>query len=210
MKILCHRGVWQKRQEGNSMSALERALRIGFGFETDIRDRRGQVVISHDSADDEAALLAEILEVYRREGADDLTLALNIKADGLQDALVGLLERFSVRNYFVFDMSIPDHLRSLAAGLRTFTRQSEFEPEPLLYEQSAGVWLDCFQHEWMTAATIESHLRAGKEVCLVSPELHGRPHQPMWEMVRAAGLDRDAGIMLCTDLPDRARSFFDA
>jgi hypothetical protein len=62
----------------------------------------------------------------------------------------------------------------------------------------------------MTATTIELHLRAGKEVCLVSPELHGRPHEPMWEMVRAAGLDRDAGIMLCTDLPDRARSFFDA
>lgn len=210
MKILCHRGIWRTRQEGNSPAALESSLRSGFGFETDVRDRRGQVVISHDSADDEAPLLADIFEVYRRERADDLTLALNIKADGLQDALVGLLERFSIRNYFVFDMSIPDHLRSLAAGLRTFTRQSEFEPEPLLYEQSAGVWLDCFQHEWMTAATIEGHLRAGKEVCLVSPELHGRPHEAMWEMVRAAGLDRDAGTMLCTDLPDRARSFFDA
>lgn len=210
MEILCHRGMWSRREDGNSLGALEAALASGYGLETDIRDRRGDVVISHDSADDRAPQLGDLLQLYRSHADDSLTLALNVKADGLQEAVASALERYSVNKYFLFDMSIPDHLRWLAAGLRTFTRQSEFERDPALYEQSSGVWMDCFQRDWMTAGDIERHLRAGKSVCLVSPELHGRRHESMWEMVRRARLDGHEGVMLCTDLPDSARSFFNA
>lgn len=202
--------MWRQREEGNSLAALEAALDHGFGFETDIRDRGGEVVISHDSPDGAAPQLAEIFAQYRRREADGLTMALNVKADGLQTAVADLLERFGVRNYFVFDMSVPDHLRWLALGIRTFTRQSEVEPSPPLYERSSGVWMDCFHGEWMTPTLIAQHLRAGKEVCLVSPELHGRLHEPMWDMMRQSGLHQDERLMLCTDLSDSARSYFDA
>ena len=46
--ILAHRGFWTEPAEKNSREALERAFREGFGIETDIRDRNGALVVSHD------------------------------------------------------------------------------------------------------------------------------------------------------------------
>jgi len=57
-------------------------------------------------------------------------------------------------------------------------------------------------------ARIREHLEAGKEVALVSPELHGRPHGAFWQRLRDAGLSRQDALMLCTDFPGAAREFF--
>jgi len=65
------------------------------------------------------------------------TLALNVKADGLQPMVKDLLQEFDIRRYFMFDMSIPDTLQWLASGLNVFVRQSEYEPSPALYDQAA-------------------------------------------------------------------------
>jgi len=46
--ILAHRGAWTVPKERNSAEALKRALKSGFGIETDLRDLDGTVVISHD------------------------------------------------------------------------------------------------------------------------------------------------------------------
>ena len=48
----------------------------------------------------------------------------------------------------------------------------------------------------------------GKRVCLVSPELHGRPYRPFWDMIKQNGLGMSDQIELCTDRPDEAREYF--
>ena len=63
MKILCHRGAWSFEVEKNSMAALKKALSLGYGFESDLRDYRGELVISHDIAGENSPLAEEVFKV---------------------------------------------------------------------------------------------------------------------------------------------------
>jgi hypothetical protein len=207
MVILAHRGLWRNLVERNQECSLTVALKAGFGLETDVRDAAGKLVISHDPPE-VAALPFENLLNYYRALPSTAPLAINIKADGLKSRLKPLLQAFEVDNYFCFDMSLPEMLNYRREGLRYFTRQSEHEPQPLLYGSAAGVWMDAFESDWITPASIRSHLEAGKQVALVSPELHRRPHENFWNCLRDAGLAKHSQVMLCTDFPESARAFF--
>jgi len=207
MQFLAHRGFWEKPAEKNSPAALRRALADGFGVETDLRDAAGQLVIAHDLAGPGAQAADDFFAQYK-ETKSTATLALNIKADGLRGLLKTLLPRHGIKNYFCFDMSAPETLCYQREGLRFFTRESEIETAPVLYAEAAGIWLDMFKSDWVTPTVIEKHLRAGKEVALVSPELHKRPHLPYWETLRAAGLGKNPSVLLCTDYPQAAKTFF--
>ncbi len=82
MIVLSHRGYWKLPSEKNTKLAFERSFSMGFGTETDIRDRHSKLVISHDMADDKAIALEDFFAIYRQYPSN-LPLALNIKADGL-------------------------------------------------------------------------------------------------------------------------------
>jgi len=86
-----------------------------------------------------------------------------------------------------------------------FTRHSELEPMPTLYERATGVWLDGFESTWYTTTTIEQHLAHGKDVCIVSPELHGRDPEPVWSMLAEVAYRTPARLFLCTDVPEQLR-----
>ncbi len=207
MKIISHRGLWQSSNEKNTVSAFEKSFSADFGTETDIRDYKGALVISHDVADNSCLLLSDFFELYKKYDAD-LPIALNVKADGLQNLLQTMLLQYEVNNYFVFDMSIPDTLGYLACQLNVFCRQSEYEPNPSFYTESKGIWLDGFNGEWFDNSLISNHLTQGKEVCIVSSELHGSNYIPFWKKLRELAEDSDDSLMLCTDYPDQAREFF--
>lgn len=209
MRILSHRGYWKTAVEKNSPVALERSFSCGFGTETDIRDCLGELVISHDPPHQGALRAAELFELHRRLGPS-LPLALNIKADGLQAMLLDLLTTYDVQDFFVFDMAIPDAAGYLRHGIRFFTRQSEWEPDPPCYAAAAGVWLDAFQSEWYDTDTIVRHLDHGKQVCVVSPDLHGREHRGLWDRLAASSIAKHPDLMLCTDFPEDARDAFHA
>jgi len=207
MQLLGHRGFWQSVEEKNSPAALRRALSEGYGVETDLRDSARQLVIAHDPAGPGAQPVDEFFAQYA-ELKSTAPLALNIKADGLRSLLKTLLQNHGIKNYFCFDMSAPETLCCVRDGLRFFTRESEIETAPVLYEEAAGVWLDMFQSDWVTPDVIAKHLQAGKETALVSPELHRRAYLPFWEMLRTAGLGKNPSVLLCTDYPQAAKEFF--
>jgi hypothetical protein len=207
MIILSHRGYWKSAQEKNTSVAFDRSFSLAFGTETDLRDRGGELVISHDPAREDALPAEAFFSVYRQH-VQDLPLALNIKADGLQKLLAAALLEYQIQNYFVFDMSIPDMISYIKSGLRVFTRQSDYEPNPVLYEPSQGVWVDGFNTDWIDEAAIEKHLKHGKQVCLVSPDLQGRPFEAFWERLAKMPVTTSPDVMLCTDHPEEARKFF--
>ncbi len=62
IEILAHRGIWNKKLKKNSLDALTLALDMGFGIETDIRDRNGVLVISHDMANETDILLDDLFK----------------------------------------------------------------------------------------------------------------------------------------------------
>jgi len=206
--VLSHRGYWREPSEKNTQVAFERSFALGFGTETDIRDRDGQLVISHDMPDSNSMPLEFFFEIYKKHKTP-LPLALNIKADGLQLELKRLLAQYQIDSYFVFDMAVPDGLLYARNQMHTYTRHSEYEKEPPYYEQAEGVWLDEFSSHWLTDEVIEHHLSKGKSVCIVSPELHKRDNTLEWrhyrELETTIGKDK---IMLCTDFPEQAREFF--
>jgi hypothetical protein len=216
MIILAHRGLWQSAAEKNSPAALRRALEGGFGVETDVRDLGGQLVISHDPPQAGAMSLDEFLETYGRIASGGM-LALNITADGLQQALADALARQDIGpdSYFVFDMAVPDAIGYLRRNMPCFTRQSEIEPVPAFVDQASGIWLDCFRNDWINGPEILGHCGTGRPVALVSPELHGRDRRGAWKTWRESyrelkrhGLGER--MMICTDHPHEARAYFDA
>lgn len=198
MLVLSHRGYWLDAEEKNSRRAFIRTVENGFGTETDVRDHNGSLVISHDVPVGGELRLAEVIDMFQGSG---LTLALNIKADGLGDTLAAEMARADFP-WFAFDMSVPETFRYYKMGLPYFTRCSDIEPFPVLYEPSGGIWLDAFESEWYGATDILSHLERGKSVCVVSSELHGREPAQLWSELRQ--LRQSSLLMLCTDHPREA------
>lgn len=207
MNILAHRGCWNEIVKSNSPQALRSALEHGFGFESDLRDYCGELVISHNIAD---ALCQKAEKIFQwlREFNDQYCFAINIKADGMKELLVKDLERHQIKNYFTFDMSAPQMVEFCQQGLVYFTRQSEIEPVPIMYKDAAGVWIDSFyDDDWITAELLDQHITCGKKVCIVSPDLHKRPHLDFWMRLLRFDVNFDK-VMLCTDYPLEAADVF--
>lgn len=207
MNILAHRGYWSKPEERNASDALRGALERGYGFESDIRDWDGGLVISHNMADGGCQPAEEVFRLLA-DYRDSFCFAINIKADGLKERLLEQLSTYHIQNYFTFDMSVPQLVEYAELGLSFFTRQSEIETAPVLYDQAAGVWLDgFFGEQWITEDLLRRHIDSGKRVCLVSPELHGRAYGDFWARILRYKIDF-RHVLLCTDYPDAARQVF--
>ena len=208
MRIISHRGYWKTEEEKNTEAAFRRAFSGGFGVETDLRDLGNTIVISHNSPDSSAMPFDTFLDLFQNLSCNDSSLALNIKADGLQDRIMTALAESRINDCFFFDMSVPDTLEYERRNMKFFTRQSELEPHPVLYDSAAGVWMDCFFGDWIEQGDIQHHLDAGKDVCVCSPELHHRDPSGFWNRLSRMDLRNDSRLMLCTDYPLKAQVFF--
>ena len=241
ISIIAHRAKWcsnfglfEDKTRQNTIFAFEAAFRAGYSVETDLRhDQTGEIIISHDPASQTVLTLDSLFALYCQFDRPG-TLALNIKADGLADQLHILLNKYDITDFFTFDMSIPEHLSYIKSGLNPYIRQSEYEPNahktsPFLYQTAMGIWLDQFAQpnitdgqavSWINIDIMGAHLKLGKSLALVSPELHpwGRRikdklYQPIWaawrEDFKKLHQDFDLSkISICTDFPDEANQFF--
>ncbi len=206
MEIIAHRGFWKTEEEKNKKEAFARARREQIGLETDFRDYEQKLVISHNVADGTCMSADDFFAMYKNQKC---TLALNVKADGIQQLLKELLEKNNITNYFCFDMSIPDTLEYINSDLIFFVRESEYETINSLYEKADGVWADGFiDDDWITKEYIQNHRKKGKKVCIVSSDLHKRDYTKLWERINDKEILDDCGVILCTDYPDRAKEFF--
>ncbi len=205
MEIISHRGLWHTPSEHNTAAAFARSFDIGMGTETDLRDHNGEVVIAHDMPTGSPMLFEQLLQ---QMAGRNLTLALNIKADGLAYKVSQLLAKYNHSNYFVFDMSVPDMVKQLVAKNIVFTGISDIQPTPVLLEKSTGVWLDCFLSDWYKAAQVDDLLEQGKKVCVVSADLHKRSTDAQWQTLKMARNINSPNLLLCTDKPLEARQFF--
>jgi len=207
MIIVSHRGYWKDAAEKNQPVAFHRSFDLGFGTETDVRDLRGELMIAHDMPNGSEISLEAMLDIL---AGRDLPMAMNIKADGLAKQLQAQMNARGLSRWFTFDMSVPEMVVQHRLGMPMFTRASEYEKPPALYEQSIGVWLDAFVSEWYSTADIDAFLQDGKQVAIVSPELHKRDHLALWQRLRDSKTQHHPALILCTDLPEDAVAFFGA
>jgi glycerophosphoryl diester phosphodiesterase len=204
---LAHRGLWTLPAQRNSLAAIRDAFAHGWGVETDVRDIDGALVVSHDPPSQGTLPFEGVVDAYRAYDCPGV-LAVNVKADGLADMLAHALCEVDPNCWFAFDMSVPDMRHYARAGLPFFTRHSDLEPAPALYEQATGVWLDDFDGGFITRERIAEHLSAGKRVAVISPELHGRERERTWREWSAWSLWSSPELFLCTDHPTSAQEVF--
>lgn len=235
IKIIDHRGGWcaSSNQIGNtalqnSEVSFLRSFQQGRGVEFDVRDYKGELVISHDIPKDKCLTLDAFFQLYVPFKSKAGILAINIKADGLQEQIKKALELYNIDNYFLFDMSVPDTIKYATQNLNICIRESEHEKDPknfspYLYEKATGVWIDQFflcpeRGSWVTAEIIKQHLDHSKKVVIVSPELHPwgrdkvykniwRQYKNIFECLLGERYNLN-DIYLCTDLPDDAIASF--
>ena len=175
-----------------------------------MRDQNGQIVISHDCPENQDLPTFEELLVLYQKYQKTRPLALNVKADGLQEKCRDLLVEYKIdlENIFFFDMSVPDALNYLKYQLPCFSRYSDEEPVPSFLDRATGVWIDGFETDCVSQEVLLDFLAGGHRLCLVSPELHKRKHQEVWGEWREMLKHHLKSVMICTDFPDLAYGFF--
>jgi hypothetical protein len=209
MQLLAHRGLWKNNIDQNSYKSFKDSFINDFGVETDLRDHFEKIKISHDllNTEDEPIDIDLFFKLYN-ECRKNNPLALNIKSDGLQDILQNTLLKYKIKNYFVFDMSIPDTINYIKKGFNVFSRQSEHELKPSFYNSVQGIWLDSFDTIWYNKDIILNHLSENKKVAIVSSELHKRDQIILWDFIKSNNFHLNENIYLCTDFPIEANIYF--
>ena len=216
MQILAHRGLWKRNIDKNSMNSFILSFKENIGIETDLRDFNGDIVISHDPVDDnkDIILFEDLLKFYKKYKSEEM-LALNIKSDGIILKAENLLNKFEIKNYFFFDMSIPELVSAHRHNIKKiFCRNSEYESSEKVLNLTTGVWIDSFDgiHRNLINSLLY-YLNKNKKIAIVSPELHRKDHKLMydcWEGIKFSDIPKNSKefIMLCTDNPLLAREFF--
>ena len=203
MKIIAHRGIWLNKSEQNTVKAFNRALRFNCGIELDVRDYRGDIVVSHDIASETSIRLSEVIKDIHNLKEP---IAINIKSDGIMKECYDILKQTNLK-WFFFDMSFPESYLCFKYQYPYYYRISEFEKETKILDYASGIWLDSFKTNWFSRDRIINFLNLKKEVCVVSSECHGRDHKDLWKLLLP--LSDYEGISICTDFPILARSYFD-
>ncbi|WP_036169904.1 phosphatidylinositol-specific phospholipase C/glycerophosphodiester phosphodiesterase family protein [Massilia sp. 9096] len=192
MKLISHRR--------NTRAELA-ATPTQYGVEVDIRSCGPELIIHHDAFVDGESFDAWIAE-YRHG-----TLILNVKEEGLEARLIELMRQHGIDDYFFLDQSFPFLVKWSKLGeRRCAVRVSEFEAVETaltLAGKVEWVWVDCFTRFPLERADAQRLKDAGFKLCLVSPELQGRPADT--EIPQLMALLRQRGIVadaVCTKRPD--------
>lgn len=206
MKIIAHRGLWNSEHERNSLEALKQAFSMSLSTETDVRDHLGEIIVSHDlpSEPHQYLKLTDLITVFKTFNLSEC-LVLNIKSDGLSKKLEKIFKYCEFEDYLLFDMSVPDMVQVQKHGLKFLTRMSEFEREPVMVDKAHGIWLDDFGGEYISEISVNRAISYGKPVYIVSSELHGRCNKMQWNIIKKFASE---DIILCTDFPSEALTFF--
>ena len=186
MLTIAHRGnIFGKSDKENQLLYLLKAVRAGFGVETDLlRAPCGRLIISHDPV--EWTSLNDAQLVLKNLVLNDAFIALNIKEEGLLEDLLKFFNPSAMKG-FVFDFELccsdrraaeNEMFEYMEVGFEVASRYSDRNERP-----STGtdyIWLDEMDQSGSLELTPKGLGWAGfkhhlDRIIYVSPELHGRP-----------------------------------
>lgn len=167
------------------------------GIELDIRYQGSELILHHDpfvSGQNFDKFLSHYKHAF---------LILNVKTEGVEEAVQALMDKHGITNYFYLDLSLPYMIRYLRRGwTKVALRYSEFEPIELALRfagMAEWVWVDCFTHLPLDAQ-VYAQLKQHFKICLVSPELQGHDKALIAQFKeQLQGLPIDA---VCTKYPE--------
>lgn len=158
----------------NTIDELKR-IPQEYGVELDVRDSGNNLILVHNPFEP-----GEDFEEYLKN-YNHGTMIVNVKSERIEHRIIELLRKYSIKDYFFLDSSIPMiYLLSNMGNINSAVRFSEIEPIELalaMKGRAKWVWVDCFSK---LPIDVESYLQlkdAGFKLCLVSPELQGQPEK---------------------------------
>ena len=172
------------------------------GVEIDIRSNKEKLYLHHDPY-----VVGEDLETWLEE-YNHAALILNVKEEGLESKLIGLMKKYKIDNYFFLDQSFPFLIKTANTGeSRCAVRISEYEHIETVMSLSGKVdwvWVDCFNHFPLTKNdATRLQIEGGFKLCFVSPELQGRDNlegvKNYRGLIESIGIKGDA---VCTKHPN--------
>jgi len=172
-----------------------------YGIEVDIRSDNGQLIIHHDPF-----AKGEDFEGWIKHYQHG-TLILNIKEEGLEARLINLMKQCGITDYFFLDQSFPFLIKWSKLGeRRCAVRVSEFESIETaltLAGKIDWVWVDCFTHFPLGNQDAKRLQDVGFKLCLVSPELQGRPAETaIPELAKILTERQIVANAICTKKPE--------
>ena len=185
----------------NTVEALTKVPK-NFGVEVDIRSEGKRLIMHHD-AFKEGESFTDWLNYFNHG-----TLILNVKEEGLEEALIGIMASKDIENFFFLDQSFPFLIKTANSGeKRCAVRISEFESIDTVMSLAGKVnwvWVDCFTKFPLSQVDSVRLQQEGKfKLCLVSPELQGRKDKNEVKEFRnkiySQGIKGEA---VCTKYPD--------
>lgn len=172
------------------------------GVEVDVRSI-GERLVMHHEPFVEGEDFSTWLDHYRHG-----TLIVNVKEEGLEQRILGLLAARRIDQFFFLDQSFPFLVRTAGEGeRRCAVRVSEFEVVEsalTLAGRIDWVWVDSFARFPLFGADARRLRQAGFKLCLVSPELQGRTGAHEISAFRAVLAEREIEPdAVCTKWADR-------
>lgn len=180
----------------NTIAELQK-VPSSHGVEIDIRSKGDRLILHHEpfcSGDDFEEWLRHFNHAF---------IILNVKEEGLESRIQALLDKKGIEDYFYLDVSFPFIIKLINVGQKNIAvRFSEYESIETclaLAGKVGWVWVDCFTRSPLDRAAYEKLTKHFK-LCLVSPELVGRP-QDISKVKRDVSGMEIGGV--CTKLPDQ-------
>lgn len=192
MKIIDHRR--------NTLELLA-ATPTNLGVEIDLRSEGSRIIVQHDPFKP-GVDFDEWLASYAHD-----TLILNVKEEGLEEALIERMRSRGIADWFFLDQSFPFLVKTARNGeSRCAVRVSEYESIETALALAGKIdwaWVDCFTRFPLSADDAQRLVAAGFQLCVVSPELQGRDPETEIAAMRRTIADLGAPVAaVCTKRPD--------
>lgn len=164
------------------------------GIEFDVRDCGEKLLVQHDAFQ----TTGQPFEEFLVHCPPNKFYIVNIKAEGIEQRVLGLLEQHNITNFFLLDCSVPAMMKLARAGCRhlavRFSEVESIETVAAMRNYVDWVWIDVFSRLPLTKEIMELLRQWNLRTCLVSPELQGQPDRitDYIEQMTANGLKVDA------------------
>ncbi|HLD72418.1 MAG TPA: hypothetical protein VJA23_02435 [Candidatus Nanoarchaeia archaeon] len=154
----------------NSIGQLQNTPKK-FGVEVDLRAYNNRIILNHEPFL-EGEDFEEFLKHYHHA-----YLILNIKCEGIERLVIGLMDKFRIRDYFLLDVTPPFIFKLVNQGISKiavrFSEMESIETCLNLKGKLEWVFVDNLTHLPVEHDAFKT-LRKYFKLCIVSPELLNR------------------------------------
>ena len=150
----------------NTSNNLKKVIK-DFGVEIDLRSHKNEIYLHHDPFK-KGELFKTWIKSYNHK-----LIVLNVKAEGLENKILKILEKNKIKNYFFHDQTFSSLLKN-KNKTNVSLRYSEYEDlkkKNKLFDKVKWLWIDNF-NEIKLEEKFYFFLKKKKvKICIVSPEL---------------------------------------